>query len=323
MTKYKILDILRKQKGEYISGEFLRKEIGVSRTAIWKGIQSLKRKGYHINGVNNKGYSLMEDDSISEYEIKKNINCEEIGKKIYCFEKIDSTNSYAKREIENLKHGDIIIADEQSKGRGKLESKFYSPKESGIYMSIVLKKNIYSDSLKLLSLGTVLAIMKSIEKVVGISPETNWNEIYLKGKRIGGILTECNVEYETSKIENVIVGIGLNANNSDFPNYISKEVSSLKIILGKEVNRRELICSIINEFEKINCKENYILNRKEMISEYSKYLNIINEKVEVKYRDRTIVGIVEKVNKNGGLVLLKKNGRKEILYKGTLKIITS
>ena len=82
MTKYKILDILRKQKGEYISGEFLRKEIGVSRTAIWKGIQSLKRKGYNINGVNNKGYSLMEDDSISEYEIKNNVNCEEIGERI-------------------------------------------------------------------------------------------------------------------------------------------------------------------------------------------------------------------------------------------------
>lgn len=323
MTKYKILDILRKQKGEYISGEFLRKEIGVSRTAIWKGIQSLKKKGYSIDGVNNKGYSLMEDDSISEYEIKKSISCEEIGKRIYCFEKIDSTNSYAKREIGNLKHGDIIIADEQSKGRGKLESNFYSPKESGIYMSIILKKNIYSDSLKLLSLGTVLAIMKSIEKVVGISPKTNWNEIYLKGKRIGGILTECNIEFETSKIEDVIVGIGLNANNSVFPNYISKEVSSLKMILGEEVNRKKLICSIIDEFEKINCKENYILNRKEMIKDYSKYLNIINKKVEVKYRDRIIVGRVEKVNKNGGLVLIKETGRKEILYKGTLKIVVS
>ncbi|MDP0493661.1 MAG: biotin--[acetyl-CoA-carboxylase] ligase [Fusobacterium sp. JB021] len=323
MTKYKILDILRKRKGEYISGEYLRKEIGVSRTAIWKGIQSLKKKGYNIDGVNNKGYSLMEDDSISEYEIKKNILCEELGKKIYYFETIDSTNSYAKREIGKLNHGDIIIADEQSKGRGKLESSFYSPKESGIYMSIVLKENIFSDSLKLLSLGTVLAIMKSIEKVVGIKPETNWNEIFLKGKKVCGILTECNIEFETGKIEDVIIGIGLNANNSSFPNYVSEEVSSLKIILGEEVNRKEIICSILEEFENINCKQKYILNRKEMIEEYSKYLNIINKKVEIKYKDRIIVGIVEKINKNGGLVIIKETGRKEILYKGTIKKVDS
>ena len=271
MTKYKILDILRKKKGEYISGEYLRKEIGVSRTAIWKGIQSLKKKGYNIDGINNKGYSLMEDDSISEYEIKKNISCQEIGKKIYYFESIDSTNSYAKREIGKLNHGDIIIADEQIKGRGKLETSFYSPKESGIYMSIILKKNIFQDSLKLLSLGTILAIMKGIEKTIGIKPETNWNEIFLKGKKICGILTECNIEFETGKIENVIIGIGLNANNSSFPNYVSKEVSSLKIILGKEINRKELICSILEEFEKINCKQKSILKRKEMIEEYSKY----------------------------------------------------
>lgn len=321
MTKYKILNILRKNKGKYISGEYLKKEIGVSRTAIWKGVQSLKKKGYNINGINNKGYSLIEDENISEYEIKKNICCKEIGKKIYCFEKIDSTNSYAKRKIENLNHGDVIIADEQFQGRGKAESIFYSPKESGIYMSIVLKENVYSDSLKLLSLGTILAIIRSIEKISEVSPKTNWNEIFLREKKICGILTECDFEFETGKIESVIIGIGLNANNISFPKNISNDISSLRIILNKEVSRKKLICFILEEFEKINCKQKYILNRKKMIEEYSKYLNILGKKVEIKSKKRIILGVVEKVNKNGGLVLIKEQGRKEIIYNGTVKIL--
>ena len=99
MTKYKILEILRNCKGEFISGEFLSEKLQVSRTAIWKGINSLKEKGYKIEGINNKGYRLFDDtgDTISEYEIKKNLIGKELGKHICCFETIDSTNSYAKR----------------------------------------------------------------------------------------------------------------------------------------------------------------------------------------------------------------------------------
>ena len=147
MTKYKILEILRQNK-DFISGEEISNDLNISRTAVWKGIKSLREKGYQIKGINNKGYKLIEDenDIISEYEIKKNIVKKEIGKKIYLFKSIDSTNKYVLDNFEKLNHGDIIIADEQTKGRGKLKKYFYSPKEAGIYMSIVLKNDIFYDS---------------------------------------------------------------------------------------------------------------------------------------------------------------------------------
>lgn len=319
MTKYKILDILMKNKGKFISGEKLKEEIGVSRTSIWKGIKSLKEKGYDIEGVNNKGYCLKNDDRISEYEIKKSISTKEIGKKIYYFETLDSTNLFARREIEKLSHGDVIIVEEQSHGKGKKDTVFYSPKESGIYMSIILKKNIFYDSLKILSISTFLAVMKSIEEILSIKIETDWNDILLENKKIAGVLTECGIEFETGDVEYIIVGIGVNVNNSEFPKSAENKNSSIKLLLKKEINRKELVCKILENFEKIICEGRYILNRKKINKEYTEHLNIINKEIEIKNGDRITEGTVEGINNNGGLILRKFNNRKEIFYKGIIR----
>ena len=219
MTKYKILEILRNREGEYISGEILSEQLNISRTAVWKGIHSLKEKGYKIEGINNKGYRFLEDaaDNISKYEIEKKLADNKLWNNVYCFETIDSTNNYAKKDIEKLFHGDIIIADEQLKGRGRMDKVFYSPKESGIYMTFILKENIFPDSIKLLSLGISNAVCRAIEEETGIIPELTWNDIRVGEKKVCGILTEYSVEVETGKAEYLIVGIGINVNNTEFP----------------------------------------------------------------------------------------------------------
>lgn len=321
MTKYKILEILRENK-DFISGEEISKDLNISRTAVWKGIKSLREKGYKIKGINNKGYKLIEDenDVISEYEIKKNIFKKEIGKKIYLFKSINSTNKYVLDNFEKLNHGDVIIADEQTKGRGKLKKYFYSPKEAGIYMSIVLKNDIFYDSIKLLSISFFMAVSKALNKLLGIKLDIRLNGFYLNNKKIGGILTESIFESESGFIECTVVGIGLNVNNMEFPPKMRSKVSSLRLEMGSEINRKDLIVEIIKESEKYILNKNYILNRNQILKEYLKELNLKNRDVLIKYSDRKILGKVLGLNERGGIILLKENGKEEIFYRGEVEI---
>lgn len=321
MTKYKILEILRNREGEYISGEILSEQLNISRTAVWKGIHSLKEKGYKIEGINNKGYRFLEDaaDNISKYEIEKKLADNKLWNNVYCFETIDSTNNYAKKDIEKLFHGDIIIADEQLKGRGRMDKVFYSPKESGIYMTFILKENIFPDSIKLLSLGISNAVCRAIEEETGIIPELTWNDIRVDEKKVCGILTEYSVEVETGKAEYLIVGIGINVNNTEFPKELRDKVTSLRIFSGQEINRKNLIISILNEIEKIVQNKKYISQRKKILYEYMERTKLLNKKVEVKVIDKKIIGTVRGINDRGGLIIIKENGRKEIIYNGELK----
>ena len=323
MTKYKILEILINNNGNFISGEILSLKLGVSRTAIWKGINSLKEKGYKIEGIRNKGYRLVSDikDNISEYEIKKRCSFRELGRNIYCFEKLDSTNTYIKENNNFLKHGDIVIADEQMKGRGKFEKVFYSPKESGIYMSIILKKNIFSDSLKLLSIASFISVYNSIRKCTSFSPELEWDSITILGKKICGILIEDNFKNEEEKKKYVVIGIGINVNNLNFPKNLKNKVTSLRIELNKEIDRVELILNIIKEIEEIVCEKRYIFNRKKILDEYIKKVNFINKNVKIEILNRKIIGKVININELGGLIILKENKKIEIVYRGKLKII--
>ena len=324
MTKYKILEILRNNSESFISGEILSSKLGVSRTAIWKGINSLKEKGYKIEGINNKGYKLIDDneDIISEYEIKKNLFSKELGKHIYCFEKIDSTNTYAKLHSFSLEHGDVIIAEEQTKGRGRFEKLFYSPKESGIYMTVIFKKNVFQDSLRLFSAAVSLAVFNAIKKYTGFSPALSWNDINISGKKICGILTECSLEGETGKIEYAVTGIGINVNNSNFPKNLKNKNTSLKIELNKSINRAGLISAVLNEIEDFVCCRKYISNRKKILKEYMERTNLLNKNIEIKIPEKKITGKIIGINDTGGLIILKENQKIETVYNGELKILS-
>ncbi len=319
MTKYKILEILMENKGKFISGEALSKELQVSRTAIWKGVASLKSKGYNICGINNKGYSLMEDDSLIIEEIKKNINCKEIAKEIKYFKAIDSTNTYIKKEWKTLSHGTVVLADEQTKGRGKGKNSFYSPKESGIYVSIFLKKDILPDSLNLLNLSVVLSVIRAVRKASNVQLVTDWNSLLINDKKVGGYLIEEVVDEKNSEIEGLIVGIGINVNNNSFPSNTEKNISSLKLETKKEIDRKKILYNLLDEFENIICEKRYIKNRKEIIDEYSEKFVYKNLPIKLKNNNRTVSGKIIAFDEKGGIVLLKENNAKEVFYNGQIK----
>lgn len=204
MTKYLVLNRL-KESQDYISGEDLSECLKVSRTAIWKAVKTLREEGYIIKAVTNKGYILENKDLVllSDYEIAHRLHSKYLGSKITILDTVTSTNDYIKNNIKT--NGAVVISKRQTKGKAKNRSEFYSCDE-GIYMSILyMPKCISTDDLKKLKQHIADSIKISIKKSIIFKD----NEVFLDNKKVGGVLTQIEIENESDSINNIVVGIGL------------------------------------------------------------------------------------------------------------------
>ena len=220
-SKSNILQILEKNRGTYVSGEELAQQLQISRSAIWKAISELKKEGYQIISVTNKGYCLSDATDV--------ISAEGIGPyltngsqdMIHVFKTVDSTNLVAKKmALEQAPHGTVVLAEEQTAGRGRMGRSFHSPAGSGIYMSFILRPNLTSNDAVLITTAASVAVARAIEEVTHIHTGIKWvNDVYMNGKKICGILTEALTDFESGGIESIILGIGINFSTavSSFP----------------------------------------------------------------------------------------------------------
>ena len=174
-VKNEILHILESNKGKTVSGQELADMLEVSRTAVWKAINSLKDDGYNIKSTPNKGYSLAESsDVLSAEGIRLYLNEEFKNIPITVYKTIDSTNAKAKLlAVQNAEHGTTIIAEEQTKGRGRFGRDFFSPAESGIYMSIILKAELSIENSVLVTTAAAVAVCQAIEKFTSVYPKSS------------------------------------------------------------------------------------------------------------------------------------------------------
>ena len=238
--KYRILEELKSRDKEYISGEEISRRLGVSRTAVWKYINRLRQEGYNIESQTNSGYKLVQSpDTLSSFEIQPLLKTRFIGREILYFDSIDSTNSYAKKMgEENIKDGTVIIADEQTSGRGRLGRQWMSPKGKGIWMTILLKPHIAPSEASKITLAAAYALCTALDKC-GLDVRIKWpNDIVVNGKKLCGILTEMSADMDIIKY--IVVGIGLNANLDahDFDSAIAATATSIKIEAGKSISRK-------------------------------------------------------------------------------------
>lgn len=250
--KDKILEML-KNTDSYISGEEMSRKLGISRAAIWKHINGLKKDGYNIDSQNNLGYKIINSpDTLNSYELKTLLNTALIGKNIIHFDTTDSTNIQAKKIAnETNTNGTILVAEEQTLGRGRLGRQWISPKHKGIWMSVILTPEILPSEAHKISIIAAAAVQISLTNL-GISSLIKWpNDILINNKKVCGILTEMSAEL--NKINYVVVGIGINVNSDqdDFPEELKNIATSIKIELKKTINRKELFADIIDNFEKL------------------------------------------------------------------------
>ena len=248
--KEEILRLLRSADG-YISGQELCNRFGVSRTAVWKAINQLKEAGYEIEAQQNKGYRLMAaPDLMTEAEIKSLMHTDWVAKEVLYFDTIDSTNTKAQELAEKgYPSGTLVVADKQESGKGRRGRSWVSPSGTGIFMTLMIKPDINPNNASMLTLVAALAVAKAITSVTGEEALIKWpNDIVVNGKKVCGILTEMNAQFDY--INHIVVGIGINVHNESFPEEISQMASSLLIEAGgKRFHRAQIIAETMSYFE--------------------------------------------------------------------------
>ncbi|MFJ7725574.1 biotin--[acetyl-CoA-carboxylase] ligase [Neobacillus sp. NPDC097160] len=250
----KLLDSFTNAGEIFLSGQHLAELIGCSRTAVWKHIEELRKEGFELEAVRNKGYRIVKTpERITADEIRLGLATNFIGRNIHYEESVESTQKIAHRlSNEDVPEGSVIIAEEQLSGKGRMNRAWHSPKYSGIWMSLILRPNIPLTNAPQLTLLTAVAIVQAMVEETGLQPEIKWpNDILLNGKKVTGILTE--LQAEADRIHSIIIGIGINVNQKkeDFPSELQEKASSLFIESGKLISRAGLIRSIFKHFEKL------------------------------------------------------------------------
>ena len=280
--KEEILRLLR-SADSYISGQELCNRFGVSRTAVWKAINQLKEAGYEIEAQQNKGYRLMAaPDLMTEAEIKSLMHTEWVAKEVLYFDTIDSTNTKAQELAEKgYPSGTLVVADKQESGKGRRGRSWVSPSGTGIFMTLMIKPDINPNNASMLTLVAALAVAKAITSVTGEEALIKWpNDIVINGKKVCGILTEMNAQFDY--INHIVVGIGINVHNESFPEEISQMASSLMIEAGgKRFHRAQIIAETMSYFEQYYDTFLKTQDLSALVREYDELLVNMNKAVRV------------------------------------------
>ncbi|HOO12726.1 MAG TPA: biotin--[acetyl-CoA-carboxylase] ligase, partial [Bacillota bacterium] len=250
--KERILMELNQNKQDFISGQYLSDRLGISRTAVWKYINSLKKQGYEIEAVPNKGYRLVTSpDVLIPEEVYPLLKTSVLGRKIIHSEKLASTSTLAKEIAPQQQEGTLVIAEEQTGGRGRLGRKWYSPRGGGIWASLILKPRIRPEKAYQLTQVAAVAVVKAIKETTGILAGIKWpNDIIINGKKVCGILTEMNAEADA--VNHIILSIGLNVKpgEGDMPLDLKDKMTFLDVERGFGVSRKGLLAVLLGELEK-------------------------------------------------------------------------
>jgi BirA family biotin operon repressor/biotin-[acetyl-CoA-carboxylase] ligase len=309
--KEEILRLLRSADG-YISGQELCNRFGVSRTAVWKAINQLKEAGYEIEAQQNKGYRLMAaPDLMTEAEIKSLMHTEWVAKEVLYFDTIDSTNTKAQELAEKgYPSGTLVVADKQESGKGRRGRSWVSPSGTGIFMTLMIKPDINPNNASMLTLVAALAVAKAITSVTGEEAMIKWpNDIVVNSKKVCGILTEMNAQFDY--INHIVVGIGINVHNESFPEEISQMASSLMIEAGgKRFHRAQIIAETMSYFEQYYDTFLKTQDLSALVREYDKLLVNRNKSVRVLDPKEPFDGKAMGITQKGELIVDTWESRK-------------
>ena len=256
MSRQAVLSLLRQQEG-FVSGGEISRRLGISRTAIWKAVDALRREGYTVEARTGLGYRLLEaPDAVTEPEIRHFLGeTDRVGRTLVCLEEVDSTNLRAKQlAAEGAADGTVVVADRQTAGRGRLGRSFQSPGGRGIYLTALLRPALPPERLSPVTAMAGVAVCRAVERICGASPGLKWpNDPVLEGKKLCGILTELSLEGETGRVQDLVLGIGINVSQrpEDFTPEVREIATSLAQALGRPVSRPALAAEVIREIDRL------------------------------------------------------------------------
>lgn len=318
-----VLSILHARKGEYISGQAVADSLGVTRAAVWKAVESLRADGYGIESSKARGYRLESmPDLLGEREIRLGLDTKVVGRVVHALDETDSTNTYASRIAgEDAPDGTVVVAEYQTKGRGRLGRKWESPRGVNIYTSIILRPNFPPSDAPMTTLVASVALVRPVRELYGLDAGIKWpNDMLISGKKSAGILTEMSAEPD--RVRHIVLGVGIDVNmpQGAFPEEIRDISTSIMLELGRKVNRAELLRSFLSELER--CYTMLVNGeRARLLDEWRELSAMLGKRVRVTTLTTVTEGTALDISAEGYLLVRKDDGAVVTITSGDVGIL--
>ena len=321
VMRNEILKILRDKAPEPVSGEELAKQLGITRTAIWKHIQTLKKEGYGIEAYTKKGYALTSvPDKLLPSEIMAHLHTRFVGRAICYEESVTSSNEVLKKLADkNAADGTVCVAEEQTGGKGRLARGWFSPKGKGLWFSLLLKPSFLPQEAPKMTLLSAVAVVRAIREVCQVEARIKWpNDVVMSRRKICGILTEMGLN--GAKIREVVIGVGINVNLKEIPSELQDKATSLYLETGKTYDRIQILAQVLECFE-----ENYetfirTCSLSGMVEEYNKLLANRNQPVRILDPNQPWEGTALGINEQGELLVKDEQGIIQTVRAGEVSV---
>lgn len=321
MLRDEVLTILKTQEG-YLSGAEISRRLGVTRMAVSNAVKSLRADGYEIDSVTNRGYLLKKSPGkLSAGEIYAHLP-EKRRESVRCFDLLDSTNSYLKREaVSGAEHGLCAIANEQTAGRGRSGRSFFSKADCGIYLSMLLRPHCLPQNAMTITAHTAVAVCRAIRNACGVETGIKWtNDIVLGSRKLCGILTEITLEGETGLIDSVVIGIGVNVNYApeDFPPELRDVAGSIYSETGVRADRAKLAAEMVLSLDEMS--EAWSRDPRAWLEEYRRLCVTTGREVRVLRGDTEKNAFALEITDDFALRVRYDDGTEEVLNSGEVSV---
>ncbi|MEN6440570.1 MAG: biotin--[acetyl-CoA-carboxylase] ligase [Syntrophobacter sp.] len=317
-TQFEILRYLKESAGRFISGAHLAAKFKISRTGIWKHIQKLKALGYDILSHPKDGYQLVEiPDSLTAKEVVPHLETVWLGKSYHYLDVVDSTNNYALQlASKGASHGSVVVAEEQTHGRGRLRREWLSSPNRGIYMSLLLTNPLPLRVAPQSTYVAALALAKVLRDKFGLPAALKWpNDVLIGERKVAGLLTEMQSDQDFSRF--IVIGIGINVNytREEMAGPFRYPATSISLETGEPVKRQYVLVDFLSRFEKDY--DAFVTSGFSAITaELENFSIILGKKITVLCGEREISGKAQGFTPEGALLLLGNDGKQEIVWAG-------
>jgi len=318
--KEQLIELFENNKGRYLSGAEIANRLGVTRAAIWKAVKALQSAGYRIDAVTNKGYCLSEDtDVLSVSGIRKYLKPDGIGLDIGVYETVSSTNTVLREKADaGARQGTVVISASQTEGRGRMGRGFFSPTDTGIYLSILLRPELHASDATLITTAAAVAVCEALESVTDTRPQIKWvNDIFLDGKKVCGILTEASIGMENGNIEYAVLGAGINVYppQSGFPDKLG-ETAGFVLKTRQSDAKNRLAAEVLNRFSYWYHR----LGAGDFIGEYRRRSLAPGKRITVVSGGRETPATALDIDSQCRLIVRYDDGRVAALHSGEISI---
>lgn len=320
MLKEEVLRLLRGQEGP-VSGEQMSAALGVSRAAVWKAVAALRADGYGVEASTRLGYRLVSaPDRLDGAGVLAALGEHPWRGRVVVLESVDSTNNYLKKlAAEGAPEGTVVIADRQTAGRGRRGRTFESPSGVGVYWSVLLRPRAKPEELLHLTALVGTAACSAVESVCGVRPGIKWtNDLVLGRHKICGILTELSLEAESREVDYVVSGIGINCNQTAFPEELRGMAASLRMETGRPVDRCALAAALVREICRMN--ETMFSQKEAWLRRFAGDCVTVGQDVRVVRGDVCYPAHADGIGPDGELLVTRPDGTREAINSGEVSI---